>query len=311
MKAARKVTVFLLLLCVRTICFGQIEITLNRSFIQKYANRATITSDFRVEKTSAIHSASQDGDIHAAGAGSEIGMVAVAEVMNSKTERSHAVLQLTGGASSGQTVHITGAWRIWCEHGGEQQYVQGQRVPAVESSGQAHVFEIHPATEVAGTDVRHTWTPISGYTYKTADNAFKVYERTRSKITFDANTVTISTELAGDNYAEFLAHLLEDPHDLTDGKSVFADIYDEGGDLLVHRRRLIFVTGTPPEQALAGKHKDDWIQMVGIPRIDLALVQYRVHQAEAHGPNADSVNWNLPYELIVAAVTDEDPQPPQ
>ena len=108
MKAARKVTIFLLLFCVRAICFGQIEITLNRSFIQKYANRATITSDFRVEKTSAIHSASQDGDIHAAGAGSEIGMVAVAEVMNAKTERSHAVLQLTGSVSSGQPVHITG-----------------------------------------------------------------------------------------------------------------------------------------------------------------------------------------------------------
>jgi len=135
MKAARKVTIFLLLFCVRAICFGQIEITLNRSFIQKYANRATITSDFRVEKTSAIHSASQDGDIHAAGAGSEIGMVAVAEVMNAKTERSHAVLQLTGSVSSGQPVHITGAWRIWCEHGGEQQYIQGQPVPAVESSG--------------------------------------------------------------------------------------------------------------------------------------------------------------------------------
>lgn len=292
-------------------CCGQIEITLNRSFVQTYANRATITSSFQVEKTSAIHPASQDGDIHAAGIGTNIGMIAVAEVMNAKTERTHAVRQLTGSASSGQPVQITGAWRIWCEHGGEQEYIQGLSVPPIESSGQAHVFEIHPAIDVGGTDVRHTWTPISGYTYKTAENAFTVYERTHSKITFNANTITISTELAGDNYAEFLAKLLEDPHDLQDGKSVFADIYDSAGDVLVHRRRLIFVTGTPPEQVISGKHKDDWIQIVGIPRFDLALVQYRVRQAETHGPNADSVNWNIPYELIAAAVTDEDPQPVQ
>jgi hypothetical protein len=238
-------------------------------------------------------------------------MVAVAEVMNAKTEKTQAVRQLTQSASSGQTVQITGAWRLWCEHGGEQQYIQGQAVPTVESSGEAHVFEIHPATKVGGTDVRHTWVPINGYTYKEAENAFKTYERTRSEISFDASTVTISTEQAGDNYTEFLAQLLEDPHDLSDGKSVFVDVYDTQGELLVHKRRLIFVTGTPPEHVLGGKHKNDWIQVVGIPRIDLALVQYRVQQAESHGTNASSVHWNLPYELIVGAVTDEDPPSPE
>jgi len=300
-----------LLFWLSAVCAAQIEITLNRSFVQTYANRATITSDFQVEKTSKIHPASQDGDIHAAGTGTNIGMIAVAEVMNAKTEKTHAVRQLTDSASSGQPVRITGAWRLWCEHGGEQEYIQGQQVPPIDNSGQAHVFEIHPAIDVGGTDVRHTWAPINGYTYKTADDAFRVYERTKSKITFNANTITISTELAGDNYAEFLARLLEDPHDMQDGKSVFADIYDEAGDVLVHRRRLIFVSGTPPEQALRIKHKGDWIQIVGIPRFDLALVQYRVRQAETHGPNADSVNWNIPYELIAAAVTDEDPPPVQ
>src|SRR5262249_38860266 len=115
-------------------CSGQIEITLNRSFVQTYANRATITSNFQVEKTSVIHPASQDGDIHAAGTGTNIGMIAVAEVMNAKTEKTHAVRQLTASVTSGQPVQISGAWRIWCEHGGEQQYVQGQSTPPIESS---------------------------------------------------------------------------------------------------------------------------------------------------------------------------------
>jgi hypothetical protein len=298
----------LMMFCFTAICHGQIEITLNKSFVHNFANRATISSDFQVEKTSAIHPPSQDGDIHAAGTGSTIGMIAVAEIMNAKTEKTHAVRDLTQNVGSGQTVRITGAWRIWCEHGGEQQYVQGQPVPAVESSGQAHVFEIHPATKVDDIDVRHTWVPIAGYTYKDAETAFHNYERTRSEITSDSNTITISTEQSAYNYTEFRAELLEDPHDLSDGKSVFADIYNTDGELLVHKRRLIFVPGTPPEQVLETKHKSDWIQVVGIPRIDLALVQYRVQQAESHGPNANSVHWNLPYELIIAAVTDEDPQ---
>jgi hypothetical protein len=306
-----KTRLLLIVLCAQSICLAQIEITLDRSYVSDGANRATITSDVHVVKTSAIHRAADEGDIHAAGTGTKIGMVAVAEVMNAKSERTHAVKQLTGSASSGQSVRITGAWRIWCEHGGEQQYVEGQAAPPLESSGQAHVFEIHPATKIYDTDVRHTWVPIDGFTYKEASNAFKTYERTRSEITFDAQTITISTEQAGDNYTEFLAQLLEDPHDLSDGESVFADIYDTQGELLVHKRRLIFVTGTPPEQVLRNKHKNDRIQVVGIPRFDLALVHYRVKQAEKHGVNANSVHWNLPYELIIGAVTDDDPQSPE
>lgn len=307
MKRALKLLLFLDLLLAQALCFSQIEITLKRSFVEEFANRVTISSDFHVEKTSVIHAPSQDGDIHAAGTGSKIGMIAVAEVMNAKTEKTHAVKELKQSQTSGGTVAIVGAWRIWCEHGGEQTYVQGDAVPAIESSGQPHVFEIHPATEVGGIDVRHTWTPINGFTYKDADQAFKAYERTNSHITFDGSTVTISTEQVGDNYAEFVAKLLEEPHSLPDGKSVFVDVFDTHGELLVHRRRLIFAAGTPPEAVILAKHKEDRIQVVGIPRIDLALVKFRVHEAETHGPRANSVDWNLPYELIVAAVTDDDP----
>jgi hypothetical protein len=294
------------LLC-STFCLAQIEITLNRDFVDQMADRATISSQFRVDATSSIHPASQDGDIHVAGTADNIGLVAVAELMNAKTEKNQAVSTLKSSAGSGTKVAITGAWRIWCEHGGEQQYKQGAPVPTVESSGEAHVFEIHPMTKVNGRDVTHTWEPIAGFTYKEADQAFPTYERTRSKITFTPTTVTISTEQAGDNYTEFIAKLKEDLHALSDGKSVFVDIYDKNGELLVHRRRLILVAGTQPEQIFEGKHKGDLVQVVGIPRIDLSLVRFRVHENESHGALADSVTWNIPYELIVAAVTDESP----
>jgi hypothetical protein len=64
------------------ICHGQIEITLNKDFVHNYSNRATITSNFQIDKTSVIHPPSQDGDIHAAGTGSTIGMIAVARAVD-------------------------------------------------------------------------------------------------------------------------------------------------------------------------------------------------------------------------------------
>ena len=291
------------------VCTAQINITLDHDFVDKYADRVTIDADFRVDITSKIHSASQDGDIHVAGTANQIGMIAVAEVMNAKTERTQAVKTLVDAAGSGQTVPISGVWRIWSEHGGQQEYVQGDPVQPVDSSGAAHVFEIHPITKVAGRDISHTLAPTPGYTYKVADDAFQLYEGVRSTISESGGKVTISTAQAGYNYTEFVATLLGEPQAITGGTAVFAAIKNTGGDLLVNERRLVFAAGTPPEQTVLQMHKGQSIQVVGIPRVSLKLVKWRL---EHHtGKYAGSLTWNLPYELIVAAVTDDNPDVPQ
>jgi hypothetical protein len=299
----------LLLICLfASVCSAQIQITLNKDFVDKFADRATIETNFTVSVTSKIHSASQDGDIHVAGTAPEIGMVAVAEVMNAKTEKTKAVKVLVDAAGGGGPVKVTGAWRIWCEHGGEQHYVQGEHVNPPTSSGEAHVFEVHPITSVNGKNIGHTWDPIPGFTYKDADQAFPIYERTRSSISDLGSKVMISTEQVGFNYTEFVAKLNEDPHALADGLSVFAEILDINGELLVHNRRLIIASGTDPEKIFRGMHKGQLVQVVGIPRIDLALVRFRVEKHDSNDKTVGALTWNLPYELIVAAVTDPEPE---
>src|SRR5882672_8596725 len=217
----------ILVICLATsLCSAQIQITLDKEFVDKFADRVTIDSTFRVDITSKIHPASQDGDIHVAGTAPEIGMIAVAEVMNAKTEKTKAVKVLTDAVGSGHPAKISGAWRIWCEHGGEQDYIQGNTVPVAGSSGEAHVFEIHPITKVDGSGVEHTWAPTPGFTYKDATQAFQIYERTRSQISETNTTVTIATEQSGYNYTEFIAKLLDDPISLADGMAVFAEIMD-------------------------------------------------------------------------------------
>lgn len=306
----RRMAVLALVGCFCTaLSFGQIEISLKRQFVDDFADRVTIDASFRVDITSKIHPASQDGDIHVAGTAPETGFLTVAEVMNARTEKTHAVKQLVDAAASGSPVPISGAWRIWSEHGGEQQYVQGEAVPVVTNSGEAHIFEIHPITKVGGTDVSHTWEPIPGFAYKNADDAFTNYERTKSHITEHDGLVTIQTEKSGYNYTEFIAKLLTDPKAIKGGSYVFAAIFDANGELLVKERRLVFADGTPPQETISTKHKGDTLDLLGIPRLNLKLVQWRLEHHS--GKFANSLDWNLPYELIVAAVLDESPAAPE
>ena len=238
-------------------------------------------------------------------------MLTVAELMNAKTERNKAVKAMTDAKGTNQPIPISGAWRIWSEHGGAQEYVQGADVPVAESSGAPHVFQIHPITNVAGEDVRQTWEPIPVFTYKDADQAFPAYERTRSTISQQDGTVTILTELAAFNYTEFVAKLLGDPFQLKGGTGVMAAIYDKNGDLLVNERRLVFASGTPPEQVILGMHKGQAVQVLGIPRVSLKLVKWRVDHQNDASKCRGCLSWNLPYELIIAAVTDENPPMPE
>jgi hypothetical protein len=66
---------------------AQITITLKNSFIDEFRGKVTIRANFRVDATSKIHPASQDGDIHIAGRAPEIGLGSVAEIMNAKLEK--------------------------------------------------------------------------------------------------------------------------------------------------------------------------------------------------------------------------------
>lgn len=293
-------TFALLLLCPPP-SHGQIIIVLKKDFINQLADRVTIDSHFTIKAMSKVHAQKDDGDIHVAGTAPEIELNTVAEVMNARTEKLGAVKDLLTANANGTPVAISGAWRIWAEHGGQTEEIQGDALEPISDSGVAHVFEIHPITTIGTRDVRHTWIPISGFTYKEADQAFTVYERTRSEISESGDTVRISTEKAGYNYTEFIAELTADPIALTDGTVTYARIYDLNGELIVTKRRLVTAKGTPTDNILKGLKKGAKLQVVGIPRVSLKLVNWRL--ANHTGTHAGSLTWNLPYELIIVAVT--------
>ena len=77
------------------------------------------------------------------------------------------------------------------------------------------------------------------------------YENVPSHLTFTNTTVTITTRMAGFNYVEFLLQPRESKHEIADGATLMASVLDLEGELLVRSRRMVFVKGTQPFDAIA------------------------------------------------------------
>lgn len=82
-----------------------------------------------------------------------------------------------------------------------------------------------------------------------------------------------------------------------------AAVQDLDGELLVRNRRMVFTPDTPPLKAVMGKTKCGRLHVLGIPRINLSLVSWRTRNRTTR---PEVMRWNLPYEMIIAAVYDDD-----
>lgn len=279
--------------------FANIEITLKNEFIEKYKDQTTISASFIVDKAHPHpNPPKNDGDLHAAGRAVEIGLPIVAEIMNAASQKP-AVAAIHKAEGTGNPIPLTGVWRIWCEHGGDSQQIQGQALlKPFTTTNPPHVFQIHPITKFNSTSIVGALHPIQGYKPKDAEAAFLKYESLPSHITLGPNTTSLVTTMAGYNYVEFVAVPLPDENqeELSDGIGVLAAAQTLSGDLLVHKRRMVFVKGSPEEQALKSLKPGQGMHVLGIPRISLKLLSFRVAH---HGENEGMLDWALPYELVI------------
>jgi hypothetical protein len=294
-RAARIAVLLMLLGC--AIAKAEIEIVLQNDFIETYKDRATIDVNYIVDKAHAHpNPPAKDGDMHVAGRADEVKLPIVAEIMNAKTA-TDAVDLVHEVEGTGKETPLSGAWRIWCEHGGNSRQVQGEKLEPFDTTNPPHVFEIHPMTSLNNKSLLFTFHEIDGFETKDAETAFNKYENLHCEITPDHGTTTISTRMAGYNYVEFAAQLAPETKEVEDGRFVFAEIHDLEGELLVRKRRLVFIKDSPPEVKTRGAH--EMVHLLGIPRIDLALVSWRTKEASRPGGNQEVLKWGLPYEIIV------------
>jgi hypothetical protein len=285
-------------------------LALKREFVDRIRDRATISVNLHVDKhpprPHGISRGAKDGDIHMAGRADEVGLPMVAEIINARLE-SDALAQLKK-AKGDTPVSVVGVWRIWFEHPGMGEMVQGKPVPIPDDSNPAHVFEIHPITSFAGDDLRDSFQEIrsaAGAEYEAydAETAFKFYEDDPATLQVSDTAVMIEAGKAKYNYAQFYIELVgapQTPIDDPEALIVLADVFSEDSSeepVTASPKRMIFVKNTDPAKKLSQLPVGERLHVLGIPRVSLAEV-VAITATHGHEP----VEVNLPYEMIIVAV---------
>jgi hypothetical protein len=278
----------------------EIEIELNKSFIEKYKDRVSITATFTVDKARQNPIARMfDGDFHMAGRAPEVALPVVVEIANGASAKK-AIDLVHGAEGTGKPLKISGVWRIWPEHGGGEKQDQGEPLLAMESDNPSHVFEIHPATRINDVEVLHTFTPIEGFMGGDAHNCFEIYDKVPCTLTVKPKAVSMVTHKGLRNDVEFLMEITDGRQIVVPGgRFVIASARDLKGDLLVERLRMVFATDTPPERAVRLLKRGDRLHVFGLPRVDFAEVARRVTGSKK---DPTLLVKPLPYEIIIQGV---------
>ncbi len=277
---------------------------LNRNFIEKYKNRLTLDASYFVD---AAHKrpnpGAKDGDMHIAGRSPQIGLATVAEIQNAKL--SPDAMQIVKDVEGkGQTIQIKGVWRIWPEHGGDNSHIEesgaGSPFTGSPPTNPPHVFEIHPILKIEQQDLSGNLMPIEDFTPKKAEDAFPRYEQGSFEISPAGDRVRMHMRMIGFNYVNFTMRLKKRFNREEDGEFVSASIHDDKEELLVHDRRIGFVAGTAPDEKQKTLQVGQCMRVLGIPRVDLALVSWRLRNG-----SPDVLRWSLPYEIIAVGIYDD------
>jgi len=278
----------------------ELEIEINKSFLEKYKDRVSINATFTVDKAVQNPVARIfDGDFHLAGRAPEIALPVVAEIANGASAKKASDL-VHGAEGTGKPLKISGVWRIWPEHAGSAKEEQGRPLAASTSSNPGHIFEIHPVTRINEVEVLDTFRPIEGYMPGDARDTLEGYEKVVCKLTVKPKTVFIVTRKGLWNDVEFLMEIADDRQiEVPGGRFVIASARDLKGDLLVKRLRMVFVKDTPPERAVRLLKRGNRLHVYGLPRVDFAEVSRRVRGSKK---DPALLVKPLPYEIIIQGV---------
>jgi hypothetical protein len=290
--------------------------TLNLSpdFVNRCKNRATISIQFELDahltSPHAIGRSGDDGDIHMAGRAPEVQLPMVVEIMNAGLGPESSSVDLMNNTASGQTIPVTGVWRIWFEHPSPGDQTQGDSVDVPANSNPNHVFELHPVTNFGGQDIGDSslipiTDPGDGHAYNAypASVAFAAYQKLQATVSVSDTAISITATKAGYNYSEFVLEPSGPPQHGDDGIFVLANVYDASdleAPVTSAPVRMVFVENTEPTKQLLNLSQGQRLHVLGVPRVDLA---------EIASVSGDSVILSLPYEMIVVAVFPDNQSP--
>ena len=159
------------------------------------------------------NSPKDDGDLHIAGRAPEVKLAMVAEIMNAASQQPAVDTVHQAEKGPQRTLPVTGVWRLWCEHGGESEQIQGKALSPSRftTTNPPHVFQIHPLTKVDARSIVDSIHPVEGYKAKDAESAFTRYEALSCHMVISSKKTTLTTTMAGYNYVEFICRPTSKP----------------------------------------------------------------------------------------------------
>lgn len=287
---------------------GSGQVLLKNTFIEKYRNLVTITTDFKVDdahpQPNPIGTSSQDGDLHMAGRSTDVGLPMVAELSNGRlTAVADVEKEIHQANGTGTPVHLSGVWRLWMEHKSAEPMQQGDVVPVPSNTNPKHVFEIHPVTAFSGTPVLETFMPLRDdkspskhYEATDAPTAFPRYEKEKLTVSRGATFTSIDGAQVPYNYTEFIFEVAGQPAAVADGTFVLAKILDLQKQVLVSTpRRMVMVKGSRPDTLVAPAAAGRQFHVLGIPRVNLDALMRAVQPGKTGTVSGA-------YEMIILAV---------
>ena len=284
-------------------------LVLKRGWVDTFKDRSTIDATFTVDHAHKTPNApAKDADMHVARrAPKDVGLPMVAEMVNAffatSGNEKNAITLIHQKEVSGDSVTISGAWRLWFEHPANSQK-QFANVPKAQNTNPDHSFEIHPITKFAGQNIETSFRFIKDFQGKDPGAAFGAYEKLSISVRTDPKrtSITLDSKKIGFNYVHFRMRLLGNPFELADhGFAVLADVEDDGkgGDeVLASKVRMIFVPETEAWKRIQKSGEGDELDALGIPRVNLNAIAAFVDKA----PAGTAVSRKLPYEMIIVAV---------
>lgn len=277
-------------------------IRLSWRLLDDLRNRVVIEASFRAEHANNPHAQADDGDLHIAGRSRQVRLAFVAELMNARQARD-TIATFQELARNTATTRVAGVWRIWCEHGGGD-HIEGESIEDYEDTNPPHVFEIHPVTRVGTTSLLHTLATIPGYEPKDPAIALAAIMKRRCHLSVSEDDVTITTTAVAMNYidlrVQFVTPLRTTP--TRDGFYAYADLETIRGRVLDRHRRVLFVAASDAARRARGLRKNGCVRVLGMPRLNLAEI---VDRAERADDDPSLLDGDLPYEIVVLAVTGE------
>ena len=278
-----------------------VEIQINKSFIEKYKNRVTIHATFTVDKAMGSPLPGiLDGDLHFSGRAPEIALPAVGEIANAGSQKA-AVDIVHRAEGTRKPLKVSGVWRIWPEHGGGSTQEQGTPLAAYTMSNPAHVFEIHPITRINNLGLLvESFKPVGGFKPGGAQRTFEIYEKASCTLKVEPKTVSMVSPGGLYNDVEFIMEVVDDRQlVVADGRFVIASAMDMDGGLLVKHLRMVFVKGTAPERAVSVLKRGGRLHVFGIPRLDFVEISRRARDS---AKNPALLTGALPYEIIILGI---------